>query len=161
MSNEAHPKVYIFCIGGTGARIMKALTFLLATGVDIKASQVIPIIIDPDRTNGDVERTIEILKKYQYIRKQLEFTNNEFFKTEIKTLASLEADSQKGHSFKITDGFKFDIDGTKDGKFGDFVKKQSLDIAQYLRQTILRIKPKHSFDFIKKMTLSMSIGIDN
>jgi hypothetical protein len=32
---------------------------------------------------------------------------------------------------------------------------------QYLRQTILRIKPKHSFDFIKKMTLSMSIGIDN
>jgi len=119
---ENHPKLFLFCIGGTGARVLKALTFLLASGADLKASKVIPIIIDPDNANGDMQRTIEILKNYQQIRSRLEFRHNHFFKTDIQTLASLEsADPEKGTGMRITDSFRFDIDGTRDGIFSHFI----------------------------------------
>ena len=121
MSNEALPRLFIFCIGGTGARVLKALTFLLATGVEIKASQIIPIIIDPDRDNGDVERTAEILRKYQEIRHKIETDENKFFQTEIQTLASLQEKSANAHNLKVSIGFKFDIDGTRDGRFKQFI----------------------------------------
>ena len=121
MSNEANPKLYIFCIGGTGARVMKALTFLLATGVEMEASQIIPIIIDPDKANGDVTRTVEVLQKYQEIRAELEFKHNHFFETEIKTLASLEIESHGGYT-SITEGFKFKLNEKEDGKFQNFIQ---------------------------------------
>lgn len=119
---ENHPKLFLFCIGGTGARVLKALTFLLASGANLKASKVIPIIIDPDNANGDVQRTIEVLKNYQTIRRRLEFQHNRFFKTDIQTLASLEAtDTEKSTGLRIADSFRFDIDGTRDGIFGHFI----------------------------------------
>jgi hypothetical protein len=114
-------KVFVFCIGGTGARVLKALTFLLASGAKLNASKVIPIIIDPDNANGDVQRTIEALKNYQAVRRRLEFTQNGFFGTEIQTLASVEGEGQQETALKITDSFKFDIDGTKDGIFQNFI----------------------------------------
>ena len=114
-------KIFLFCIGGTGARVLKSLTFLLAAGADPKASKVIPIIIDPDNANGDVQRKIEILKNYQAVHKRLEFQHNKFFKTEIQTLASLEATDDKKTGLRIADSFRFDIDGTKDGIFQNFI----------------------------------------
>jgi hypothetical protein len=116
----SNPKLFLFCIGGTGARTLKALTFLMASGVEIKASKIVPIIIDPDSANGDVQRVTEILDNYQNIRKRLEFDKNKFFKTEIQTLASLQAEGDKSN-LKVSDGFRFDIDGTRDGVFKDFI----------------------------------------
>lgn len=116
-------KLFLFCIGGTGARVLKSLTFLLASGAKLNASKVIPIIIDPDNANGDVQRTIEVLKNYQNIRRRLEFSHNGFFNTDIQTLASVESSSGEAAdtNLKITDSFKFDIDGTKDGIFQNFI----------------------------------------
>ena len=62
-------RLFIFGIGGTGARVIKALTFLLSTGVDIKATEIVPILLDPDSGNGDLQRAEEALKNYQRIRK--------------------------------------------------------------------------------------------
>jgi len=80
-------KLYIFAIGGTGSRVLKSLTYLLASGVKCDSEKIIPIIIDPDAANGDVSLTTNVLRSYQKIRSFLSFdnsTNNSFFKTEIE-----------------------------------------------------------------------------
>lgn len=80
-------KIYVFGIGGTGARVLRALTMLLASGVECKADTIVPIIIDPDAASGDVERTVELMKKYIEIRSKLNFDTkkaNRFFKTGIQ-----------------------------------------------------------------------------
>src|SRR5690554_52283 len=82
-------KTYVFAIGGTGSRVLKSLSFLLASGVDCNSSEIIPIIIDPDKGNADKNRTIDILRTYQKIRKELNFDNeveNKFFRTQITSL---------------------------------------------------------------------------
>ena len=59
-------KLFVFAIGGTGARVVKALTMLLASGVELRnIDRVVPIIIDPDTSNGDLTRTVDILKTYK------------------------------------------------------------------------------------------------
>jgi hypothetical protein len=78
-------KTYVFGIGGTGARVLKSLSLLLASGVECDTS-IVPIIIDPDMNNGDLTRTVTILQHYNDIRSQLVLTNNSknrFFQTEI------------------------------------------------------------------------------
>lgn len=148
---ENHPKLFLFCIGGTGARVLKALTFLLASGADLKASKVIPIIIDPDNANGDVQRTIEVLKNYQSIRRRLEFQHNRFFKTDIQTLASLEAtDTEKSAGLSIADSFRFDIDGTRDGIFGNFIGYDTMSPANHALTDALFSD--------KNLSLELSVG---
>jgi len=107
-------KLYIFGIGGTGARVLKSLSFLLASGVHCKSDSIVPIIIDPDSANGDVSRTTDILRKYQSIRKELNFDNeskNEFFKTPIESLTP-------NFSIKIQNSNK---------KFKEFIEYSTLD----------------------------------
>lgn len=57
--------LYIFAIGGTGARVLRSLTMLLAAGVKIPARRIVPIIIDPDRGNGNTMQTVELMRLYQ------------------------------------------------------------------------------------------------
>lgn len=79
-------KLYLFGIGGTGSRVIRSLTMLLASGVDAGVETIVPIIIDPDLSNGDLTRTISLLKKYKEIRSELSFGSDVqscFFKTEI------------------------------------------------------------------------------
>ena len=66
------PNLYVFGIGGTGSRVLKSLMFLLASGVKINTERIIPIIIDPDLSNGDLNRTYDILKNYSNIKKDIE-----------------------------------------------------------------------------------------
>jgi hypothetical protein len=80
-------KIYVFGIGGTGSRVLRAMTMLLASGVECKADAIVPIIIDPDSAAGDVERTTTLMKQYIEIRSKLNFDSkktNRFFKTDIQ-----------------------------------------------------------------------------
>ena len=80
-------KIYVFGIGGTGSRVLRAATMMLASGVECKADAIVPIIIDPDAAAGDVERTVELMKKYGEVRSKLSFDSkkkNKFFKTDIQ-----------------------------------------------------------------------------
>ena len=107
-------KLYIFGIGGTGARVLKSLSFLLAAGVKCNSTSIVPILIDPDAANGDVNKTVEILKRYKSIRENLVFdgeTSNEFFKTEISP---------------INNNFRINIQDSKK-KFREFIEFQDLD----------------------------------
>ena len=115
--------LYIFAIGGTGSRILKSLMFLLASGVKINANKIIPIIIDPDLSNGDLERTYDILRKYKNIRDYLDKVGSEdlnFFSKEIDSLGGMA-----GRDSGIGD-FRLLIDDADGKLFQDFIKHQSL-----------------------------------
>lgn len=65
-------RTFIFAIGGTGARVLRSLTMLLAAGVKGTSTKndIIPIIIDYDVDNGDTNRTQDILECYQRIHRR-------------------------------------------------------------------------------------------
>ena len=79
-------KLFIFGIGGTGSRVLRSLTMLLAAGVKFGTEEIVPIIIDPDASNGDLTRTIALLTDYNAIRNNLTFpaqNPSQFFRTAI------------------------------------------------------------------------------
>jgi hypothetical protein len=119
-------KLFVFGIGGTGARVIKSLAMLLASGVKSNFSEIVPIIIDPDRAGGDINRTVKILGEYQKIQKELtDFEHNHFFKTSILTLS--EVISRKGANSNVIDGFKFEIGGAQNDRFKNFIDYPNLD----------------------------------
>lgn len=63
--------LYIFAIGGTGSRVLRSLTFLLASGVKTNVDKIIPIIIDTDVSNADTLRTTQLIIRYYNIKKEL------------------------------------------------------------------------------------------
>ncbi|MBC7447416.1 MAG: hypothetical protein H7330_05100, partial [Hymenobacteraceae bacterium] len=58
-------RLFVFAIGGTGARVLRTLTMLLAAGVRLpNCDQLVPVLIDPDTDNGDVKRTVALPRRY-------------------------------------------------------------------------------------------------
>lgn len=107
-------KLYVFGIGGTGSRVLRSLTHLLAAGVDCGVNTIVPIIIDRDMGNADLTRTELLIKDYIKIKNTLSNPNQaqgntpnsnvSFFKTEIKLLngklgLQLQDNSQKFENF--------------------------------------------------------------
>jgi len=102
-------KIYVFGIGGTGSRVLRSLTMLLASGVECKTDTIVPIIIDPDSAAGDVERTATLMKQYGEIRSKLNFDSkkaNHFFKTDIQETMS---------------NFRLPLSNTQDILFDDYM----------------------------------------
>ena len=58
-------KLFVFAIGGTGERVMRSLTMLMAAGLPTLTNyEVFPIIIDYDEKNADKNLTRDVLKNY-------------------------------------------------------------------------------------------------
>src|SRR5690625_5415396 len=117
-------RLFLFGIGGTGARVIKSLTFLLASGGKLPGNikTLVPILIDPDTANGDLNRTKDILRLYQSIRADID-KPDDFFGQDIKTVNELAQDNSEinaGH-------FQFELDGAHDNKFKEFIGYNSLD----------------------------------
>lgn len=57
---------YIFAIGGSGARVLRALTMLLASGCKGTSAQneIVANVIDYDTQNGDTTRTLTLMESY-------------------------------------------------------------------------------------------------
>lgn len=80
-------KLYVYAIGGSGSRVLRSLTMLLANGIVCK-DEIVPMIIDPDYSNGDLERTTNLMSLYGEIHNSLLFssnTTNKFFSTDISS----------------------------------------------------------------------------
>ena len=58
-------KLYVFAIGGTGSRVLKALTMLMASGVNVPVEKIVPIIIDADEAGGNKTDTVKIMYIYR------------------------------------------------------------------------------------------------
>lgn len=99
--------LYVFAIGGSGSRVLRSLTMLLASGVQTY-SNIIPIIIDPDTANGDLNRAVSGLRLYKEIRNELNFDKtlqSKFFST---TITSLNNDGNYLLPLIGTSGINFD-----------------------------------------------------
>lgn len=118
------PNLYIFAIGGTGSRVVKSLTMLLASGVEMKGiDNIVPIIVDPHRSNKDLVRTEDLLRNYQRIRGELKRPKSgDFFSSKLSTLKILA-----GPAANIPDTYVFELQGVNNAKFKDYIGYNSLD----------------------------------
>ncbi len=115
-------KLFIFGIGGTGSRVLRSLTFLLASGVKINADKIIPIIIDPDQSNGDLNRTYDILKTYHGIRNEMgPGSDSNFFSIEMSSLGELGEKNQGIGDYRLL------IKDADNKLFNKFIEHGSLD----------------------------------
>ena len=105
-------KLYIFGIGGTGARVMRSLTMLLASGVSLgsKIDTVVPVIIDPDTSNGDLTRTVSLMNLYGKIRQHLNFDNRPEKKGYFKVIID-----------DMNTNFRLHLNNVANMKFGDYI----------------------------------------
>ncbi len=118
-------KLYVFGIGGTGSRVIRSLTMLLASGIDT-GFDIVPILIDPDGAGGDLNRTTKLLREYQDLYTAgAGHKPNKYFKNKITTLGDII--TEKGGGAKVFDGFRFELDGVQNDKFKDFIDFNSLD----------------------------------
>jgi hypothetical protein len=121
-------KLFLFGIGGSGARVIKSLVMLMAAGVDLKCDEVVPIIIDPDKAGADLNRTLELIDNYRRVNKSLKDSDEkDFFKTKISSLN--EVISRLGNETNVLDGFRFELDGVQNDKFKEFIDFDTLDLA--------------------------------
>lgn len=107
-------KIFVFGIGGTGSRVLRSLTMMLAAGVKFGADEVVPVIIDPDTANADLTRTVALLNNYAAIRSDLSFgseNKTRFFRTEIG---------------RILPNYLLRIDDTDDKQFNQFIDYASM-----------------------------------
>lgn len=108
------PKLYLFAIGGTGSRVLTSLTMLLASGIKVNAEVIVPMIIDTDINNGDVEKCRNVIKNYNAIHTSL--------------YQNVGEDEDLGHFFrtKILPPKELNISGTSYGTLREMVNYNTL-----------------------------------
>jgi hypothetical protein len=112
------PRLYIFAIGGTGSRVLKSLTMLFASGVkpnSDKDFEIVPIIIDPHKSNEDLKRTERLLVNYQTISNEVGLDSG-FFSTRITTLDRLTTSQNR-----LSGSFTFNLQEVGGRKFSEYI----------------------------------------
>lgn len=89
-------RVFVFCIGGTGLRVMKSITMLLASGMDAKDFTVVPILIDPHMDLEEKRNLQTLLEEYETIYNSITLSDGKrlnavqgFFSTDVADLKKL------------------------------------------------------------------------
>lgn len=93
-------KIFVFCIGGTGIRVMKSITMLMAGGMKTNGYTVVPIILDPHLDLEEKKNLHSLLDSYiniyqQSINNGTSLLNplDGFFNSEIRLLSQLNNQS--------------------------------------------------------------------
>ena len=118
-------KLYVYGIGGTGSRVLRSFTMMLAAGVKIGANEIVPIIIDPDVSNADLTRTVTLMNTYRAVRSELQFSDedeNMFFRKELS---------------QVLGNYTLRIHDTDDKTFQQFIDLPSMDKANKAMMKIL------------------------
>lgn len=110
--------LFIFAVGGTGARVLRSLTILMASGLKVNADKIIPIIIDTDSQNHDTNRTLNLLNNYRDIRRNIPNIDNAFFANKIYSLSDLG--NEQGKSI-WGDSFILKLPDTSGKSFSEFI----------------------------------------
>lgn len=151
-------RLFVFAIGGTGARVLRSLVMLSAagtrptdpaTGKPVKELEIVPMIIDPHRANDDLKRTDDLLNSYRKLRRYIHGDTAKasgFFATKISTLKSLAPDSPA----TLADTFLFNLSTVERKRFGEFIDFNNLDEPN---QAMLRM-----LFSAEQMDTSMKIG---
>lgn len=121
-------RLFVFGIGGTGSRVLKSLIMLSAAGVrpvntdgqPLKNFEIVPVIIDPHKSNEDLKRTEQLLTAYRMLRNKIygnEVNGNGFFATKISTLREIMGMANTA----VADTFVFNLEAVGQSKFRDFI----------------------------------------
>ncbi len=95
------PKLFVFAIGGTGERVLRSFTMVLASGAPTFDNyEVYPIIIDYDTDNADKARTVKLLQNYAAVHdaaftqhsaaSDLKGQSGQFFAAKLRNLHGLD-----------------------------------------------------------------------
>lgn len=140
-------KTFIFAIGGTGARVLRAFTMLTAMDIDVK-SEIIPIIIDMDVKNGDTARSIKTLDTYRRISETAYDQKPEagFFRNTFGTLGKVQTTVNGATDSGVKDSFQLDF-GNVNATFNEYIKGNQLqkidsDFLESLFDNSDRSKPQ-------------------
>lgn len=138
-------KLYIYAIGGTGARVLKAMTMLLGAGVKINAKEIIPIIIDPDAGSGNKTEVVQLMDTYRRICEKMDSGdgNTNFFKTPI---------------VQNTPNYSMVLGGTTAMTFGDYMNFDSLTAEDRALVNLLYSKDNQTSDMTVGFTGNPNIG---
>ena len=111
------PKNYLIGIGGTGAKAIEATLYMCAAGSGPDELSV--FLIDPDKGNGNLDRTTKLISKYLDCQKIFKSANadTKLFKTKIKT-----PDQEKDRVWNI---FK-----TTDATLKDWIGEEGMQGAE-------------------------------
>lgn len=138
-------KLYIYAIGGTGARVLKAMTMLLGAGVKINAKEIIPIIIDPDAGCGNNTEVVLLMDTYRRIYEKMDTGdgNTNFFKTPI---------------VQKTPNYSMVLGGTTAMTFGNYMNFNSLQPEDRALVNLLYSQANQSADMTVGFTGNPNIG---
>lgn len=127
-------KVFVFCIGGTGLRVMKSITMLMAAGMDTNGYTVVPIKVDPHRDLDERKNLNTLLEDYMSLYRHTVTDGSEtlnplngFFSAEMTSLKYLN--NQQNDTDEL---------GGEEQRFGDYIKASlpDGDPNKYLIQTL-------------------------
>lgn len=126
-------KCYVFAIGGTGARILEALTIQLAAGCGyevFKNWEIVPIVIDLDAENGNTSTTRGLLTNYMDIQQKLNGSKgrSNFFKVPIKRLKDV-SDGAESNTFSMP------VDLTNKANLNQMIDYEMLSVSGDLAPT--------------------------
>ena len=124
--------LYVFSIGGSGVRVLHSLTMLLAAGVKMKSTEVIPVIIDTDEKNGNTLTTLAGIEHYCNIYDRVSKMNGNKTKLNNK-----EVDRTSLFATKIAKPRIVTISGTALGDLKTVVGENAVGIDPELK-TLLR-----------------------
>ena len=127
-------RLFLLAIGGTGSRVLKSLIMLSAAGVrpldenghPVANLEIVPVIIDPHRSNEDLKRTEALLTTYRELREKLYGSNlnvDGFFATRFVTLKEIMSDS----ATQLNDSFIFNLNTVEREKFRDFISYNTMN----------------------------------
>lgn len=125
------PKVFVFCIGGTGIRVMKSITMLMAGGMDTNGYTVVPIILDPHLDLEEKKNLQSLITNYRDIYGKCNGSMEPlhgFFASKMETLDTL---NQQSNDTKEAVGSQ--------EKFGSYINRSALsttDINNFLVETL-------------------------
>ena len=86
-------KVFVFCIGGTGERVMKSITMLMAAGMSTHGFTVVPIIVDPHLDLDEKKNLQTLIDKYVEIHQEASEDRKSpkgFFEAEMTLINTLD-----------------------------------------------------------------------
>ena len=114
-------KVFVFCIGGTGERVMKSITMLMAAGMSTNGYTVIPIIIDPHLDLDEKKNLQNLIDKYRGIYQSVKLDGKSpigFFNSEMELINAI--DTQINNTDKALG---------EDRSFGEYLNIGNLNIS--------------------------------
>ncbi len=128
-------RVFVFCIGGTGLRVMKSITMLLAAGMDAKGYTIVPVLIDPHMDLEEKRNLQTLIGEYETVYNNVILSDGKrlnpirgFFGSDIADLAKLNG-QQNDISEPIAEKRSF-------GQYLNVGNLNSEDVNKYLVQTL-------------------------